>query len=75
MKEFVELIKPMLPLYLFIGALYLIFLIYCIRDILKSNTMSRKSKVIWIIFVIVIQVIGPIIYLVIGKKETNEKLT
>ncbi|WP_442780904.1 PLDc N-terminal domain-containing protein [Algoriphagus sp. PAP.12] len=54
---------------LLFGLLYLIFWVYCLVDILRSNFKDPNMKLIWILIILFAQLIGPIIYLVIGKNS------
>lgn len=57
---------------LLFGLLYLIFWVYCLVDILKSNFKDPNMKLIWILIILFAQLIGPIIYLVIGKNHKSD---
>lgn len=54
---------------LLFGLLYLIFWVYCLVDILRSDFKDPNMKLIWILIILFAQLIGPIIYLVIGKNS------
>ncbi|SHO61743.1 PLDc N-terminal domain-containing protein [Algoriphagus zhangzhouensis] len=57
---------------LLFGLLYLIFWVYCLVDILRSNFKDPNMKLIWILIILFAQLIGPIIYLVIGKNHKSD---
>ena len=61
---------------LVIGALsfiYLILMIYCLVDVIRSEFKDPTMKLIWIIIILFAQLIGTLVYLVIGK--STKKLT
>lgn len=61
---------------LIIGALsfiYLILMIYCLVDVIRSEFKDPNMKLIWIIIILLAQLIGTLVYLVIGK--STKKLT
>jgi hypothetical protein len=61
---------------LIIGALsfiYLILMIYCLVDVIRSEFKDPNMKLIWIIIILFAQLIGTLVYLVIGK--STKKLT
>jgi len=60
-------IMELIPIVLIIGILVL-FLIAAI-DILKNKFGSDIEKLIWILVVIFVPLLGPILYLLIGKKQ------
>lgn len=49
-----------------IGFAYLVFVLWCIIDLLSSNR-STEQKLIWVIIVILFPVGGPIIYYLLSK--------
>lgn len=56
---------------LIFGLLYLVLWLYCLIDILRSNFKDPNMKLIWILIILFAQVLGPIIYLILGR---NSKL-
>ncbi len=42
-------------------------MIYALTHILKHNKFKFGNKVMWIVVVVLIQIIGPILYLTMGK--------
>lgn len=62
-----EIIKLLLPLIILQGALGL----YCVIDILR-NGVRNLNKVLWILIVMFVNMIGPIIYLITGRKRWED---
>ena len=46
---------------------YFILWVYCLVDVIRSDFKDQNMKVIWIIVILFGQVIGPIVYLMLGK--------
>lgn len=46
---------------------YFILWVYCLIDVIKSNFKDQNMKLIWIIVILFGQVIGPIVYLILGN--------
>ena len=53
--------------------IYLILMIYCLVDVIRSEFKDPTMKLIWIIIILFAQLIGTLVYLVIGK--STKKLT
>ncbi|MHA7130464.1 PLDc N-terminal domain-containing protein [Algoriphagus namhaensis] len=54
-------------LFLIFGALYFILWVYCLVDVIRSDFKDPNMKIIWILIILFAQVIGSLVYLVIGK--------
>ena len=67
MKEIGSLIQ-MLPYVAPLIALGSILLAVALIDLVKRKHVTGGNKVIWVL-IIFIQIIGPVIYLVAGRKE------
>lgn len=57
-----------LPLVLFFGVIPLALLAYCLYDAIPAK-FPGKSKVFWITIAIVLPVLGPLMYLFVGKDK------
>ena len=62
-----EFIREYLPILIPIVVLEIGLMIYSLSHILKHNKFKFGNKVMWIVVVVLIQTIGPILYLTIGK--------
>ncbi len=62
-----EFIREYLPILIPIVVLEIGLMIYALSHILKHNKFKFGNKVMWIVVVVLIQTIGPILYLTIGK--------
>lgn len=69
-----KFIFGVLPLILILGQIIIlvsiiILFLVAIKDILKSKFESDNDKLIWVLLVILVPVIGPLLYISIGKKQ------
>ncbi len=62
--ETLELVKLLIPLFI----LQLGLILYALFD-LKKNGVRNLNKTAWIIIIIVINMIGPILYLIFGRGD------
>lgn len=60
-----------IPLILFFGVIPVVLLLYCLSDIFKKR-FPGNGKLIWITITIILPVLGPLLYLFIGKNK-NQK--
>lgn len=60
-----------LPLFIPLILLELILMITAVVSVLKQKKFRFGSKGIWLFIVIIFQIIGPVIYFVFGRSETE----
>ncbi|MHC5269581.1 PLDc N-terminal domain-containing protein [Enterococcus sp. LJL98] len=60
-----------LPLFLPLIALNLILMLSAVIHVLKHPNYRFGNRIFWLIFVLMIQFFGPVIYFVFGKGETE----
>ena len=65
MQLFTDYIAIILPLII----LQLILLVTAIVHLLKNDRLSQSNKIIWALVIVFVNIIGPIIYLIFGRKE------
>ncbi|AYD47002.1 PLDc N-terminal domain-containing protein [Arachidicoccus soli] len=58
-----------IPLILFFGVIPIGLMLYCLFDIFK-NKYTGNGKLIWIIITVVLPVLGPLLYLFVGKNKS-----
>jgi len=61
-------IQQMLPLLIPVVIIEIILLVAALLD-LNKQTATRGPKWVWVIVIVLIQIIGPIVYFVLGRKE------
>jgi hypothetical protein len=67
-----ELTKDVLLALIPIIILNVALVIWCVIDWTKRDTFAYFQKYVWLIFILFIQLIGPILYLLIGRKDAND---
>ncbi len=61
-------LQQILPLLIPIVLVELILMVVAIVDLIRSKTV-RGPKWVWALVILFIQIIGPIVYLTLGRKE------
>lgn len=64
-----EFIKQYLPILIPIIILEIGLMLYSLSHVLKHNKYKLGNRMIWIFIVIFIQIVGPVLYLIIGKED------
>jgi hypothetical protein len=54
-----------------LSAIYFILMIYCLVDVIKSEFKDSNMKLIWIIIILFAQLIGTLVYLILGKSTKS----
>jgi hypothetical protein len=54
-----------------ISFVYLILMIYCLIDMIRSEFKDPNMKLIWIILILFAQMIGTLVYLILGKSTKS----
>lgn len=65
MQLFTDYIVIILPLII----LQLILLVTAIVHLVRNDRLSQSNKIIWALVIVFVNIIGPIIYLIFGRKE------
>jgi hypothetical protein len=61
----IRLLPFLVPLFL----LELGLLVFALLDVVRRRRVRGNNKVVWILVIVLINVIGPIIYLAVGRQE------
>ncbi len=69
MKELSE-ITDILPFLIPLVVIELVLMVVALVDIARRQSI-RGNKVVWILIIIFVQVIGPAVYLIAGRKEAS----
>lgn len=64
-----DLVREYLPILIPIIILEIGLMIYSLRHVLKHDRYKFGSRTVWILIVVFIQIIGPILYLTIGRED------
>ena len=68
MKNMESLIQ-MLPYLAPIIILGLTLLVIALADLIKRKHVAGGNKIIWVLVMVFVQIIGPVVYLIAGRKE------
>jgi type VI protein secretion system component VasK len=66
-----ELFWTMLWFFLFVAWIYLLIVI--ITDIFRSDDMSGWSKALWVLFILIIPILGVLVYLIARGDEMSKR--
>ncbi len=61
-KEYGLLVMPLI-------LINLVLIFICLKDLFKRKKITGNNKWLWAGIIIFIQLLGPVLYLVLGKKE------
>lgn len=64
-----DAIKDMLPFLIPILFIQLALLVFALVDLVKRKRVKGGNKILWGAIIILIDIIGPIIYLLFGREE------
>lgn len=64
-QNYTEFLPILIPLVL----LQLVLLVTAIMHLVKNDRLTQQNKLIWALVIIFVNIIGPIIYLIFGRKE------
>ncbi len=67
--ENMESLVQMLPYQAPLIILEVVLLVVALVDLSKRKHVTGGNKIIWVLVTVCINIIGPIIYLVVGRKE------
>lgn len=65
-----QVIKDMLPFLIPLLILELSLIVVCLRDLIRRKEVRGGNKLVWALAIIFIQLIGPALYLFLGRKES-----
>lgn len=71
MELIIDLIKEYLPFFIPIIVVQLILGITAVIHVLKHPYYRFGNKIMWVIIVLIVQIIGPIIYFIFGRGESE----
>jgi hypothetical protein len=67
--EQLNVIKGMLPLLIPVVLIELVLLIIALVDLVKREYVRGGNKIVWVLIIVFVSMIGPIVYLLIGRQE------
>ena len=66
--DFASLIKQYLPLLIPVILIQIILLIVALLDLVKRER-TRGPKWVWAVVIVLVNIIGPIVYFIVGRRE------
>lgn len=54
---------------LLFSLIYFLLWLYCVIDVIRSHFKDSNMKLIWIVILLFAHLIGPLVYLVLGKNS------
>ncbi len=64
-----ETIKEMLPFLIPLALLQIALMVIALVDLVRRKRVKGDSKILWVVLIVFINIIGPIIYLLLGREE------
>jgi hypothetical protein len=62
-------IENMLPLLIPLAVIQLALMVVALVDLFKRENMKSNTRLIWVFVIVLINTIGPIVYLFAGRKD------
>ncbi len=62
-------IKEILPFLIPLILIELVLLVVALVDLVKREHVRGGNKIVWVLVIIFINLIGPIVYLLLGRQE------
>jgi len=69
MTQEIQVILETIPFLIPIILLELGLLVFALVDLIRRKRVRVDSNILWVIIIIFIQIIGPLVYLFLGRKE------
>ncbi len=70
MSAELELLAELLPFLVPLFVIQLVLMVIALVDLAKRQRVTGDSKVVWILVIVLVNIIGPILYLTAGRKES-----
>jgi len=64
-----DTIVEMLPFLIPLLILQLVLLIVALVDLVKRQKVKGDNKVLWVLLIVLVNIIGPVVYLIFGREE------
>jgi hypothetical protein len=68
MEESIKTLLNMLPLLIPLFIIQMALMVISLVDVIRRERV-RGNKVVWIVIIVLVNIIGPIIYLLFGRQE------
>jgi len=64
-----ETIKEMLPFLIPLALLQIALMVIALVDLVRRKRVKGDSKILWAVLIVFVNIIGPIVYLLLGREE------
>ena len=68
-QEQLKTIIGMLPFLIPLAVIELALMVIALVDLFKRENMSSNTRLVWVFVIVIVSTIGPIIYLIFGRKD------
>ena len=68
-QEQLKTIIGMLPFLIPLMVIELALMVIALVDLFKRENMSSNTRLVWVFVIVIVSTIGPIIYLIFGRKD------
>jgi hypothetical protein len=68
-EEQLKTIMGMLPFLIPLFVIQLALMVIALVDLFKRENMTSNTRLVWAFVIILINVIGPVVYLIAGRKD------
>jgi heme/copper-type cytochrome/quinol oxidase subunit 4 len=65
LKTIIDMLPFLIPLFL----IQVVLIVIALLDLFKRENMKSNTRLIWVFVIILINIIGPIVYLAAGRKD------
>lgn len=69
MQEDLKTVLDMLPFLIPLFVIQIALMVIAIVDLFKRENMKNNTRIIWLLVIILINIIGPVIYFIAGRKD------
>jgi heme/copper-type cytochrome/quinol oxidase subunit 4 len=69
LSDELKTITNMLPLLIPLAVIQLALMVIALIDLFKRENMKSNTRLIWVFVIVLINTIGPIVYLIAGRKD------
>jgi hypothetical protein len=72
-QEIMDILKPVMPFLVGLAVIQLGLMAAALIHIFKNKTYKTGSRALWVCVVILINMIGPVLYFVFGRGESEDE--
>ncbi len=70
MQEELKIILNMLPFLIPLFIIQVALMVIALVDLVKRERVRGGNKVVWVLVIILVNIIGPIVYLLAGREDS-----